>query len=67
MSYDSRLPALFPICVGLSDAAVAEVLAKLIAPDAQYTNGSSFAVTVDTDTGYRKLWLSQASAERLGF
>lgn len=67
MSYDSRLPALFPVCVVLSEGQLAEKLAVLLSPDARCTNGSSFAITVDTDQGMRKLWLSQASAERLGF
>lgn len=66
MSYDSRLPALFPVCLVLSEVSMAEKLAVLLSPDARYPNGSSFAVTVDTDEGMRKLWLSSASAERLG-
>lgn len=67
MSYDSRLPALFPTCVVLSEGQLAEKLAVLLSPDADYTNGSSFAVTVDTNQGMRKLWLTESSAERLGF
>ncbi len=66
MSYDSRLPALFPVCVVIGEGQLAEKLAILLSAADCYRNGSSFAVTVDTEEGMRKLWLSQASAERLG-
>jgi len=66
VSYDSRLPGLFPVCVVLEEWQLAEKLSVLLAPDAVFPNGSSFAVTVDTERGMRKLWLSQARAKRLG-
>lgn len=66
MSY-RKLDALFPVAVELSEGLLAEKLAVLLSPDSRYPNGSSFAVTVDASQGMRHLWLSQASAERLGF
>ena len=66
MTYQSTLPKEFPIMLVLPEARVAEFLAVLISPDALATNGSSFAVTVDTvSEGYRVLWMSRTSHERL--
>jgi hypothetical protein len=66
VSYQAKLPELFPFCAAIEASAVADLIAILVAPDESHPNGSSFAVTVDTDESMRCLWLSKASAERLG-
>jgi hypothetical protein len=66
MSYRSVLPEVFPFCIVTSEAKVAEKLAILIAPSAEYPNGSSFAVTTDVSPDMRCLYLSSCSAKRLG-
>lgn len=64
MSYLSTLPEVFPHCLMIEEAQLARVIAALVAPDGQCTNGSSFAVTVNTQQSMRLLWLSEASMER---
>lgn len=66
MTYQSVLPQIFPHCVIVPEEKVAEYIVDLLAPNSRFPNGSSFAVTVDTDDKYRKVWLSRCSAERLG-
>ena len=65
--YDAQLPMAFTHVVVIQESQLAPLVAKLLSPDRQHTNGSSFAVTADATTGMRKLWLSHCSAKRLNF
>lgn len=65
MSYTTVLRDAFPHCFAVREGILAEVLAELLAPDEHHSNGSSFAVTADIESGHRKLWLSEASFQRV--
>lgn len=65
MTYQSKLPEVFPHCVALREGHLAAYLAKLLEPNSRFPNGSSFSVTVDIEEGWRRLWLSEASFERV--
>lgn len=63
--YWSSIGKALPFVVQVEVEELADLISLLIAPRAHIRNGSSFAVTVDTGDGFRCLWLSQTSAERL--
>jgi hypothetical protein len=62
-TYDHNMPRMFPSLVICSEQFAAAIAAHLISarPVQGIDNGSSFAVTSDTPTGVRKVWLSKAS------
>lgn len=66
MAYRTVLPKAFLLSYKLPESEMAPTLALLLAPNSRFPNGSSFAVTVDTEEGSRCLWLSEASARRIG-
>ena len=70
MTYRSVLPKVFPYTVRVPDDVARNIVAKLVLPGKTKSggvaaNGSSFAVTVDTETGWKILWLSATSLERI--
>lgn len=64
-TYRSALPALFPEAIEVPVAVLPTWLALLLSMTTAYPNGSSFAVTSDAIDGYRTVWLSADSHERL--
>ena len=66
MAYRTALPKVFLLSYKVPESEMAPTLALLLAPNSRFPNGSSFAVTVDTEEGTRCLWLSEASARRIG-
>jgi hypothetical protein len=74
VTYNSVLPEVFQYNVVVNDQQARMIAVALIAPGVitskgiptgNATNGSSFAITVDTETGQKKLWLSATSLARL--
>lgn len=68
MTYESRLPEVFPWRVQTTRSAVRFMIRQLVNP-ARYLDGkgtaSSFALTVDAPEGMWNLWLSDASKNYL--
>ena len=65
MSYNQALPQVFPHVIVVNRHHVPRIAELLASADHRYANGSSFAVATNSDRGTVKLWLSDASLQRL--
>jgi hypothetical protein len=69
MPYTTTLPGAFPVYADIPVIDARSIANFLIRPasDEAFPHGSSFAITTDCihPDVYRRLWLSQASADRL--
>jgi hypothetical protein len=63
--YDSQLPRAGLQCIFVKIGPARQIVEFLIEADETCSNGSSWAVTTDCAAGYRKIWLSRASIQRL--
>jgi hypothetical protein len=63
--YMVALPEVFPYLIRVPAHALGNITNMLASGGNGHPNGSSFAVTSDAPSGYRTLWLSEASYQTL--
>ena len=64
-AYQGVLPEVFPYLIRVPAHLVDNITHMLASADHGHPNGSSYAVTSDAPSGYRCIWLSEASYRTL--